>query len=431
MLHINSLGSQAAPPLDSLLEAVQRRTFEYFWSGCHSVTGLPFDRCVFDGPSANGIVSIGGVGFGALAIVIGVERRWITRSEGLARLSAILGHLGGTERFRGAFPHFIDGDTGRAIPFSKFDDGADLVETTLLLQGLICAREYFDGNGFEEITLRRRLTLIYDAVEWNWFTRGDHRALFWHWSPNHGWAMNVPITGWNEALSSYILAAGSETFPITTDVYDFGWSGGGRISNGREYHGIRLPLGEPFGGPLFLSQYTFCVLDPRGLSDRHCEYLDQIQAHTRINYAHCMEVPAYREGDFWGLTAGDGPEGYCINSPLADHGIITLTAAISSFPFAPVEAERALRAFLSYEGGRLLGRFGFADGFQPQTGWVANTQLAINQGPILAMIENFRSSLLWRLFSSAPEVVRGLNRLKFNQSNHRNEYAKETATYAM
>jgi len=410
-----------APPvsLDDCLDKVQSQTFRFFWEGAHPESGLAFDKCFANGDLSPNIVSVSGVGFGIMGIVVATERGWISRDAALERLTTMLEHLERSPRFHGAFAHFIDGDTGAAMHFSEKDNGGDLVETTYLMQGLICAREYFSTAEAQEEKLRACINRLFAAVEWSWYTRGENDALFWHWSPDHDWIMNLPIRGWNEALSVYVLAAGSETYPIKPENYHKGWARSGEMVNGNTYLGTVLPLGEPYGGPLFLTQYSFCAIDPRGLSDSYCaDYFQQSVAHTHINHDYCAAVPEYRAAGVWGLTASDGQEGYGAHSPTFDKGVIAPTAALSSFPFLPVEAESGLRAMLDYQDGKLLGRFGFSDAFVPKTGWIANTYLAIDQGPIISMIENYRSGLLWKLFMNAPEVRRGLERLGFTSEPH-------------
>jgi hypothetical protein len=395
------------------LQQIQHRTFEYFWLGSHPVTGLPRDRLHSDGKPISEIASMSGAGFAFLAIIIGAERQWITRDQALDRVITMVKSLTRTKRFHGAFAHFIDAGTGEVIPFGPKDDGADLVETALLLQGLICARQYFSRTSLGETRFRALANGLIGGVEWDWFTRGREGALFWHWSPKYKWALNVPISGWNEALVCYVLAAGAKQHFIDPVSYHKGWARSGAMLNGSAYMGTVLPLGEPYGGPLFLSQYSFCAMDPRGLSDRYGDYWYQAEAHARINYDYCRSV--YKEPGMWGLTASDGPKGYRVHSPTSDEGVISPTAALSSFPFLPEEAAKAARAFMAYQGGQLQGRYGFVDAFSPDTGWIAETHLAIDQGPIVAMMENYRSGLLWQLFASAPEVERGLDRLGFNQ----------------
>lgn len=367
-----------------------------------------------DGQPIFEITSVSGTGFAFLALVVGAHRSWITEDDVITRATKMMESLGKVPRFHGAFPHFINSETGKLLPFAKFDDGGDLVETALLLQGLICLREFFSGSSPAERLLRERVNEIVLTVEWDWYTKGQIGPLFWHWSPRHGWAKNLPIAGWNEALVCYVFATGSARHSIDPDCYHTGWARHGAIVNGNDYMGVRLPLGEPFGGPLFLSQYSFCTLDPRGLSDTYCsDYWQQAHAHALINYRYCRAH--YEEKDGWGLSACDGPRGYSAHSPTHDSGVISTSAALSSIPFLPVEACDAAEHFAKWKGGRLAGRFGLMDAFKPRTGWISGTHLAIDQGPVVAMIENYRSGLLWDLFMGAPEIKRGLRRLGFQQ----------------
>nr|WP_280953589.1 glucoamylase family protein [Falsochrobactrum shanghaiense] len=271
---------------------------------------------------------------------------------------------------------------------------------------MICAREFFCGADPVEAIIRKRIDSIIDQIEWDWYTKGGKATLFWHWSPKHGWRKNLTVSGWNEALMTYVLALGARTYAIDADLYHSGWARFGHFRNGASYYGLELPLGKPFGGPLFLSQLPFCVLDPRLWQDGYADYWQQASAHAAVNYRHCLENPHnYREygPNCWGLTACHGPDGYLICCPVNDMGIVAPSASLSSFPFLPEQAETALRFFLSYQSGRLLGRFGFVDAFAPETGWVARTSLALNQGSTLAMIENYRTGLLWKLFAKASE----------------------------
>ncbi|SCW88994.1 hypothetical protein SAMN02927900_06185 [Rhizobium mongolense subsp. loessense] len=413
--HIFWTATNATAPLSELMERVQRGYAAYFWEGAHPPTGLPFDRCSTDGRPISDLISIGGTGFGIMAILVLVHRQWVSRSNAYARILKIVATLEKIPRFRGAFPHFISANTLEVVPFVPHDDGGDLVETALLVQGLICAREFFDCPSDAEAGLRRRIDSLCVDIEWVSYVRPSARpSLYWHWSPKHGWALNTPITGWNEALSTYVLAAGSASHAIEPEIFHIGWTNEGRFRNGSNFYGTSLPAGSSFGGPLFLSQYSFCALDPRQMQDDQIDYWQQVVAHTKINFEHCRRNPNGHIGYGtygWGLTASDGPSGYVVSCPVNDRGILAPMAALSSFPFLPKEAESALRAFLAYGNGRLWGRFGFADAFAPGQNWVSNCYLAINQGPVVAMIENFRSGLLWRLFMGAPEVKRGLSRL--------------------
>ncbi len=397
------------------LDEIHQRTFEYFWLGSHPASGLARDRMRSDGTTINEIASISGTGFAFMAIIVGVERQWITRDQALQRVTTMVQTLSAVKRFHGAFSHFLHAETREVIPFGPKDDGGDLVETSFLLQGLICAREYFSRPTLAETRFRSLAHDIITSVEWRWYTRRTDGPLWWHWSPKFRWCFDIAVSGWNEALVCYVLAAGAESHFIEPANYHHGWARSGAMINGNTYLGTFLPLGEPYGGPLFLSQYSFCGLDPRGLSDRYCNYEEQVKAHTRINYDYGRAK--YPDQDFWGMTASDGPSGYEVHSPTQDDGVISPTAALSSFPVLPEEATKAARAFLNYQNGKLVGRYGFVDAFSPATGWIADTHLAIDQGPVVAMMENHRSGILWALFMNAPEVQRGLDRLEFKRDS--------------
>ncbi|WP_348626691.1 glucoamylase family protein [Rhizobium sp. R635] len=401
--------------LPSLLDTIQRQHAAYFWDGADTATGLPYDRRGTKGEKISDLVSLGGVGFGLMSIIVMADRGWVARHHAASRVFAILDALAGMPRYRGAFPHFVKASDLTVVPLVPLDDGADLIETALLAQGLLCAREYFDEKSPAEDEIREQIHRILTAIEWSGFVRpGARPSLFWHWSPQYEWSLNVPITGWNEGLIAYVLAAGSQDHSIDPEVFHLGWKNEGAYRNGESYYGHTLPAGSPYGGPLFLSQYSFCGLDPRGLFDEHIDYWDQAVAHSGINYEHCRRNPKGHIGYGvygWGLTASDGPRGYLVSCPMNDVGVLAPTAALSSFPFLPAQAEAAARAFLSYGNGRLWGAFGFADAFAPAENWVSDCHLAINQGPMVAMIENYRTGLLWRLFMKAPEVMVGLARL--------------------
>lgn len=409
---VQEIVSPDLPP-DRLVDIVQRQTLRYFWDFGHPVSGLARERS----NRHPEIVTSGGSGFGIMAILVGIERGWLPREAALDRLTAMLAFLAAADRFHGAFPHWLDGATGRAIRFSARDDGGDLVETAFLVAGLLAARQYFHGGG-REAELRERIDRLWRAVEWGWYTRGSD-VLYWHWSPTHEWAMNHAIRGWNECLITYVLAASSPTHPIQSEVYHAGWAGGPHFANGNAYFGTRLPLGPACGGPLFFAHYSFLGIDPRGLSDRYADYWAQNVAHTAINRAHCIANPNGFRGygpDCWGLTASDTIDGYTAHSPTNDRGVISPTAALSSFPYAPQESTAALRHFAAALGGRLWGEYGFKDAFSPHHDWCSESYLAIDQGPIVVMIENFRSGLLWKLFMSCPEVAAGLARLGFERA---------------
>lgn len=402
----------------ALLDLVQQQTFRYFWDFAHPVSGMARERSNSNFGYGGETVTTGGTGFGIMSVIVATERKWIGRDTAARFLLKIVNFLLKADSYHGAFPHWLNGETGKTIPFSRKDDGADLVETSYLFQGLLCARQYFSGNNDTESELRNRISWLWPDIEWNWFTNGGQEVLYWHWSPNNGWAMNFPVRGFNECLIMYILAASSpnEKYSVSPAVYHRGWAESIFFKNGKEFYGIRLPLGFDYGGPLFFSHYSFLGLDPRGLKDRYADYWEQNRNHTLINREHCIRNPNGFKGygeQCWGLTASDTYNGYAAHSPAEDLGTISPTAALSAFPYTPAYSMKALRHFYSEHGDRIWSEYGFTDAFNETKNWVAGSHLAIDQGPIIVMIENYRSGLLWKLFMSCPEIQSGLKRLGF------------------
>jgi len=392
---------------------VQRQTVRYFWDFGHPASGMARERV--GGHASYDLaetVTAGGTGFGIMAMIAAAERGWIRKAALAKRLERICAFLTALPRYQGAFPHWMNGATGATIAFSPNDDGGDIVETSFLMMGLLTARQYFRSS---HPALAQTIDDIWRGVNWAGFCPSPDKMM-WHWRPgNNNWAQGLPITGWHEALITFVLAASSPTHPIDVAAYQIGWKTSKTFYNGKTFHGVRLPLGPDFGGPLFFSQYSFMGLDPRGLSDSSADYWEQNVNQTLINHAHCVVNPGKFRGygPAWGLTACDKLGGYDAFSPTNDNGTIAPTAALSAMPYTPDLSMAALRHYWSGYGGRLWGRFGFCDAFNETADWVAQSYLAIDQGPIVAMIENYRSGLLWRLFMSAPEVGEGLARLGF------------------
>lgn len=399
--------------LAALLDRAQRETLRYFTDFAHPASGMARERS--GTPGMMDTVTTGGTGFGVMALVAGAERGFITRGEAVARIGRICRFLAAAPRYRGAFAHWMNGRSGETVSFSPHDDGGDIVETAFLMMGLLTAREYVRGRDPE---LVRLIDGLWRAVDWAGYCPTPE-ALMWHWSPRHDFGMALQLRGWHEALVAFVLGAGSPTHPIDTRAYSAGWKDSPTFRNGRVYHRIRLPLGPALGGPLFFAHYSFMGLDPRGLVEGGVDYWRQNRNHVRINHAHCVRNPhgfaGY--GTAWGLTSCDGPRGYEAFSPAHDKGVIAPTAALASMPYAPKPALAALRHFDRYRDGALWGDYGFRDAYCESEEWIATSHLAINQGPIVAMIENHRSGLLWRLFMSAPEVQAGLARLGFTRGD--------------
>jgi len=302
------------------------------------------------------------------------------------------------------------------MPFSAEDDGGDLVETAFLVEGLLTFRQYLNSGVPQESALIDKINDLWQDVEWSWYTQGGQNVLYWHWSPNHNWNINLKIRGYNEALNTYILAKASPNFSITNEVYTQGWANNGAITNGNQYYTYTLPLGKAYGGPLFFEHYSFVALDPRNLEDSYANYWNQVVNHTLINWAYCSDNPNDYVGysaDCWGLTASDNHEGYNAHSPTNDLGVITPTAAVSSIPYAPEQSINALKHFYYLLGDKLWGEYGFYDAFNITENWWASSYIAIDQGPIILMIENYRTGLLWDLFMSCPEITGALDDLGF------------------
>lgn len=400
----------------ALLDLVQKQTFRYFWDFAHPVSGLSRERSNADFGYGHETVTIGGTGFGVMSVIIASERKWISRDTAARFLLKMVNFLLKADSYHGAFPHWMNGSTGKTIPFSRKDDGADIVETSYLLQGLLCARQYFNNDNNTERELRNRIQWIWEGMEWDWFTKGGEEVLYWHWSPNNGWSMNFPIRGFNECLIVYVLAASSNSNPVSDKVYHRGWAQSNFFKNGKVFYNHTLPLGFDYGGPLFFSHYSFLGLDPRGLKDQYADYWAQNSSHTMINHDHCVNNPRQFKGygaNCWGLTACDTYDGYDAYSPTNDGGTIAPTAALSAFPYTPEYSMLALKHFYYDLGDKLWSEYGFIDAFNESKNWFAKSHLAIDQGPIIVMIENYRSGLMWKLFMSCPEIKDGLKKLGF------------------
>ncbi|GAT63839.1 glucoamylase family protein [Paludibacter jiangxiensis] len=397
---------------NDLLTLIQQKTLSYFTDYAHPVSGMARERL-----GSGETVTTGGSGFGLMAMLVGIERGFLTRSDGFSRINKVVNFLNTqADKFHGAFPHWMNGTTGKVIPFSTKDDGGDLVETAFMMQGLLSVREYFKNGNSSEQAMCDTIQKLWQNVEWDWYRQNGQNVLYWHWSPDYGWAMNMPIAGYNEALIVYILAAASPTHSIPKEVYTNGWAKNGGITNGKTFEGTILPLGSDYGGPLFFTHYSFLGLDPRNLRDQYASYWQQNTAHAKINNMYCIRNPGGYYGysaDSWGLTASDIPNGYSASSPINDLGVIAPTAALSSMPYTPNESLRAARFFYYMLGDKLWSNYGFYDAFSLNTPWFSNSYLAIDEGPIVVMIENYRTQLLWHLFMQNSDIQQGLTKLGF------------------
>ncbi len=409
---IDSTDKKVRIPDDQLLDLVQKQTFKYFWEGGHPTSGMARER-----NTSGDQVTTGGTGFGIMSMIAATNRNFITRQQAYDRVYKIAKFLRTKcTTYHGAYSHWLNGSTGETMKFSDTDDGADIVETAFLIQGLLTARQYFDQPA--ESALRDSITNIWKGVDWTWFNKDNAGTLYWNWSPKYAWAVGLPVQGWNEGLITYILAASSPTHAISKEVYIKGWAKSGAMANGKSFYGITLPLGEDYGGPLFFSHFSFLGLNPNGLSDTYANYWEQNKNQSLIHYNYSIENPKRYVGysnACWGLTASDGDKGYSAFSPTNDLGVIAPTAAISSMPYTPNESMDALR-FYYYKLGNYLWKddgYGFYDSFNLSARWFDNQYLAIDQGPIIVMIENYRTNLLWHYFMKDSEIQKGLTALGF------------------
>lgn len=400
---------------EEILTMVQEATFRYFWDYAHPISGLTRERI----PVSENLVTIGGSGFGVMAIMVGIERGFITRTQGADRLLQIVNFLETADRFHGAWPHWMNGTTGEVIPFSSQDDGGDLVETAFMIQGLLAARQYFDGSGDTESQIRTQITSLWESVEWEWYRQSENSdVLYWHWSPNYEWAMDFPLRGWNETMITYLLAIASPTHGIPASMYHDGWAGNVDYENNESFYGYELYVGNGTAGPLFFTHYSFLGFDPRYKKDDYANYFKHNRNQTLVNRAWCIENPGGYDGydeNTWGLTASEDPFGYLAHEPSSgrDNGTITPTAALSSMPYTPDESKAAMMNFYHNYGDDIWGGLGFKDAFNPTEDWVSASYLAIDQGPIIAMIENYRSQLIWDNFMANPEIQSMLDDIGF------------------
>ncbi len=406
-----------------LLDMVQQQTFNYFWEGAEPVSGLARERFHTDNNYPNhskDIITSGGSGFGLMAILVGVERGFINREEAIERYIKIVNFLEKADRFHGAWPHWLNPD-GTVYPFSPADNGGDLVETAFLVQGLLTVKEYLDESEPQEKDLAARIIKLWEDVEWDWYTRGGEEVLYWHWSPQYNWEMNFSIGGYNECLILYVLAAASPTHGIDKKVYDNGWARSGDILADTTFYELETELdhheysNEPVG-PLFWAHYSYLGLDPNGLQDQFADYWKLNTNHALIHYAYCVDNPMDFEGygkNQWGLTSSYSIGGYAGHNPTNDLGVISPTAALSSMPYTPEQSTDYLRQLYS-EQDSLIGIYGPYDAYSNEYNWYLPRYLAIDQGPIPVMIENYRSGLLWNLFMKNEAVQNGLRKLNFS-----------------
>ena len=425
----NKIPEQEARPLtfasdDAFLDFIQKTHINYMWDGAEKTSGLAPERIHIDGnyPQNDAdVITTGGSGFGIAGLIVGIERGFIPRDKGVERLHKIADYLAKADRFYGIWSHWMCGPTGKVKPFGTKDNGGDLVESAFLMQGLLIVREYFKNGNENEKELATKIDKLWREMNWTWYLNGED-ALYWHWSPEYEWEMNFPLEGYNECLITYILAASSPTHTIPASAFHKGWARGGGIKSDKIAYGLPLILkhngAEDYGGPLFWAHYSYIGLSPKGLKDQYANYWEVNKNQALINYHYCVQNPKGFKGygeNCWGLTGSYTIDGYTAHMPMKnDKGVITPTAALSSFPYTPEQSMQALKHFYNDLGDKLWGKYGFYDAFSIHDNWYPQRYLAIDQLTIAPMIENYRTGLLWKLFMSAPEIHEGLKKLGFD-----------------
>ncbi|HYL01412.1 MAG TPA: glucoamylase family protein [Steroidobacteraceae bacterium] len=419
---------------DELLTMLQEACFLYYWEGADPHSGMTRENI----PGDDRIVATGASGMGIAALIVGVDRGFITRAQGVERLTKIVDFLEHAQRYHGAWSHYMDGGTGRTMAvFGMFDNGGDLVETSFLMEGLLAARQYFYGSSSPERDLFERISRLWETVEWDWYRGPDPEKspfLYWHWSSEWGWQIRHPLIGFNEVMITYMLGIASPTHAIPATLYYSGWASqdpraleyrqgwggstdGDHYGNGHAYYGIKLDVGVGTGGPLFFTHYSFFGLDPHSLGDRFTSsYFGNNRNIALINRAYCIADPKHFKGygaDAWGLTASDGPDGYVAHAPDAadDRGTLTPTGALSSFPYTPEASMAALKHYYRDLGAGLWDIYGPRDAFNQQADWISPIYMGLNQAPIVVMVENYRTGLVWKSFMANPEIGAMLHEL--------------------
>lgn len=412
---------------EQLLDLVQKQTFNYFWDGAEPISGAARERYHVDNiypENDKSTVATGATGFGLMAILSGIDRNYVSKADGLARLNKILDFLSKADRFHGAWSHWIYGETGKVRPFGQKDNGGDLVETSFVAQALICINEYYKNGSAAEKRVAAKANELWKGIDFSWYRNNNKNVLYWHWSPQYQWEMNFPVKGYNECLIMYVMAASSPTHTIPAEVYHEGWARSGAIKANIELYGHQIPLdyqgAKNSVGPLFWAHYSYLGLNPKRLKDRYANYWENNVNQTLAIHDYCVANPKKFKGygeNNWGLTASYSVNGYAAHSIQEDLGVISPTAAISSIPYTPKESMKVIRHLYEDLGDKVWGKYGFYDAFSETENWYPQKYLGIDQGPMVVMIENYRSGLLWKLFMGNKDVQNGLKKLDFKITN--------------
>ncbi|MGH9456898.1 MAG: glucoamylase family protein [Thermoanaerobaculia bacterium] len=433
--------------VDALLDDVQHRTFLWFWETANPENGLVPDRW-----PALTFSSIAAVGFGLTAYPVGVERGWITRDQARERVLRTLEFFAnapqgpqprGVTGYNGFFYHFLDMETGERFQTVELSS----IDTTLFIAGALFCQSYFDADHPDEARIREIAEKLYREIDWTFLqVRPPRVSMGWH--PESGF-IEADWRGLNEASILYILALASPTHAVGPEAWD-AWTSTYRW---REFYGYE----HLNFAPLFGHQYSHVWIDFRGIQDDYLrgkgiDLFENSRRATLAQQAYAIDNPAGWRGydeRIWGLTACDGPGdgtavidgrtrrfyGYMARGAAAteirDDGTIAPTAAIGSLPFAPEIVIPTIVAMRERYGANLYQQYGFLDSFNPtlraapgfpiehgtidpRLGWTNPDDLGIDQGPIVLMIENYRSGLIWDVMKKNPHIVRGLRRAGFS-----------------
>jgi hypothetical protein len=409
---------------DELLTMVEEASFRYYAEANEPHSGMTRENT----PGNDDIVAVGASGFGIMALIVGADRGFITRQQAIDRLLRITAFLQAADRYHGVWPHFLSGSTGHTLPvFGMFDNGADLVETSFLMEGLLSARQYFKGDSPLERELYSRITHLWETVDWSWFRATPQRdALYWHWSPDYSFYIANRLQGWNEVMITYLLAIASPTHGVPASLYSTGYTGQGpdghRYGERETYYGIQLDMNYSPGspGPLFFTDYSYMGYDPHGRRDQYADYFENNRKEALVSQAYGIANPLHWKGygaDDWGLTAVDGPDGYREYKPFTeDDGTMAPTGAISAFAYTPQQSMLALKHFYRDLGAQVWDIYGFRDAFNLQENWYSGITMGLNQAPMAVMIENHRTGLVWRSFMANPEIQPMLTNIGFSPS---------------
>lgn len=398
---------------DQLLSMVEEASFRYYWEAAEPNSGMAREST----PGDDDVIAVGATGFSVMAMVVGSERGFARREEVVERMLQITTFLAKADRFHGAWPHFLSGRSGHVLPvFGIYDDGADLVETSFLMEGLLTARQYFSGSSEQERLLRDSITTLWQGVEWDWFCATPEKdALYWHWSPRYGFHIANHLEGWNEVMITYMLAIASPTHPVPPQLYETGYTAqhaNHNYGDRKSYYGIQLDMNYTPGspGPLFFTHYSYLGYDPRGWHDKYADYSVNNRNEALVSQAYSIANPLHWNGygaDDWGLTAVDGPYGYREYKPFTeDDGTLAPTGAISSYAYTPQQSMLALKHFYRDLGAQVWDIYGFRDAFNQQENWYSGITMGLNQAPMAVMIENGRTGLIWKNFMSNPEILK-------------------------